>query len=215
MSRFVRGCNQGGHQMSIVGDACRLLCVALLSSVLASGAASAADCLTFAKQAEREYEIPTGLVQAIAQVESGHKPWALAVGGRTLLPGSREEAARVVRSRPAKGIFVGCMQLSVKHHEANFNDKLDMLDPEENVDYGAQLLVQLQEATGSWTKAVQRYQGGRPEQQRRYVCKIASKLKDIAPHSPALEELPACGQMTAARDRKPVRPPVEDATPTF
>jgi hypothetical protein len=201
--------------MPTIGDLCRLLCLGTMGSLVAAGAAAAADCATYAKQAERDYEIPTGLVQAIAQVESGHKPWALAVGGRTLVPDSREEAARVVRSRPAKGIFVGCMQLSVKHHEAAFDSKLDMLDPEENVDYGAQLLVQLQEATGSWTKAVQRYQGGRPEQQRRYVCKIVSKLKDIDPTSPALEELPTCGAKTAARSRTAAKPPAEEASPTF
>jgi len=201
--------------MPSFGDACRLLCLGATGGLMAAGAAIAADCATFAKQAERDYEIPAGLVQAIAQVESGHKPWALAVGGRTMLPDSREEAARVVRSRPAKGIFVGCMQLSVKHHEANFNDKLDMLDPAENVDYGARLLDQRQESTGSWTKAVQRYQGGRPEQQRRYVCKIVGKLKDIDPQSPALEELPACGQRTAARGRDAAKPPTEESFPTF
>ena len=204
--------------MPTIGDACRLLCLGAVGGLglMTAGVAAAADCATYAKQAERDYEIPTGLVQAIAQVESGHKPWALAVAGRTLVPDSREEAARVVRSRPAKGIFVGCMQLSVKHHEANFNDKLDMLDPEENVDYGAQLLVQLQESTGSWAKAVQRYQGGKPAQQRRYVCKIVSKLKDINPKSPALEELPSClPKVAAARDRKPAKPSADEASPTF
>jgi hypothetical protein len=103
----------------------------------------------------------------------------------------------------------------MKHHEAAFDDKLDMLDPEENVDYGAQLLVQLQEATGSWTKAVQRYQGGRPEQQRRYVCKIVSKLKDIDPTSPALGELPSCGAKVAARSQAAAKSPAEEASPTF
>lgn len=202
--------------MPTFGDACRLLCLGAIGGMMTAGAAAAADCATYAKQAERDYEIPTGLVQAIAQVESGHKPWALAVGGRTLVPDSREEAARVVRSRPAKGIFVGCMQLSVKHHEANFNDTLDMLDPEENVDYAAQLLVQLQETTGSWAKAVERYQGGKPAQQRRYVCKIVSKLKDIDPMSPALDELPSCGaKATHVRGRKPVKPRVEEIAATF
>jgi soluble lytic murein transglycosylase-like protein len=185
--------------MPMTGRLCRSLCVAALGGLLLAGAAAAADCAVLAKQAEHDYDIPSGLVQAIAQVESGHNPWAVAVGNKTMVKNDREHAIRVVKSRPARGIYVGCMQLSVKHHEAAFDDKLDMLDPVLNVDYGAQLLVELQEATGSWSKAVQRYQGGSPQQQQRYACKIAAKLRGIDPRSPALAQLPRCGDKPAPK----------------
>ena len=166
----------------------------------ASGSAFAADCLSHIPPAERAYAIPKGLLQAIALVESKHNPWAVAVGGKSMLPGSQEAAARLIRSRPTRGVFVGCMQLSVKHHEWAFEDMADMLDPAENVDYAAQLLVELRDASGSWTKAVQRYQGGKPAAQRRYVCKVAGELRRINRGSADLFDTRGC----SAKDLKSV-----------
>jgi len=149
------------------------------------GSAIAGECLSHAAQAERAYDIPAGLIQAIAQVESGGtgvpNPLALAVGRRSLRPTSQEQAVRLLRSRPAKGVFVGCMQLSLRHHQAAFGDTEAMLDPAVNVDYGARLLVHLQVASGSWVRAVQLYQGGKPAAQRRYACKIAAALRQTNP----------------------------------
>jgi soluble lytic murein transglycosylase-like protein len=197
--------------MPSVGRLSGSLCAAVAGTIGLVGVAVAGDCAVLAKQAERDYDIPSGLVQAIAQVESGHNPWAVAVGSKTMVKNDKDDAARVIRSRPAKGIYVGCMQLSVKHHEWAFDDKLDMLDPAQNVDYGAQLLVELQEATGNWSKAVQRYQGGSPAQQQRYACKIAMKLRGIDPKSPALAQLPRCGEKASAKPAAATAaPPIED-----
>lgn len=179
----------------------RSLCAGALLALATTGTAAAGECLSHARQAERDYQIPAGLVQAIAQIESGHNPWAIADGRRTVLPASQEAAAHVVRSRPAKGIFVGCMQLSVKHHEWAFDDKADMLDPAENVDYGAALLAQFREQSGTWAKAVQRYQGGSAKAQQRYACKVAARLRDINPGSEALFDFRACGSPTTKAQR--------------
>lgn len=168
-----------------------------LCALAVGGSANAGECLSHARQAEREYQIPAGLVQAIAQIESGHNPWAIAVGTQTVIPGTQEEAVKVLRSRPVKGIFVGCMQLSLKHHAWAFDSKLNMLDPAENVDYGAGLLAELREKSGTWAKAVQRYQGGTPAAQRRYACKVAARLKLINPASAALPDFRACGKPPA------------------
>ena len=184
--------------MSTMVHLCSSLLTAAVLSVSAGGMATANVCALHATEAELEYRIPAGLLQAIAQVESRYNPWAIALGGRSVLPGTQEEAARVVRSRPARGIFVGCMQLSVKHHGWAFDDKVDMLDPAENVDYAAQLLVELRDASGSWTKAVQRYQGGTPVAQRRYVCKVAGELRRINRTSADLFDTRAC----SAKERR-------------
>jgi len=164
---------------------------------LVAGTACAADCLSHIPRAEQTYEIPSGLLQAIALVESGGsgvpQPWAIAVGRRSLVLSNRDEAAKVVRKRGAKGTFVGCMQLSVVHHRANFDSMADMLEPEGNVEYGAQLLAGLRDGTGSWTKAVQRYQGGKLAQQRRYLCKVATRLRDINPASLGAINAHGCG----------------------
>jgi soluble lytic murein transglycosylase-like protein len=196
--------------MPSVGRLTGSLSAAVAGTIGLVGVAVAGDCAVLAKQAERDYDIPSGLVQAIAQVESGHNPWAVAVGTKMMVKDDKDHAMRVVRTRPAKGIYVGCMQLSVKHHEWAFDNKLDMLDPARNVDYGAQLLVELQEATGNWSKAVQRYQGGSPEQRQRYACKIAVKLRGIDPKSPALAELPRCGDKAPAKPAAASVSPVED-----
>jgi hypothetical protein len=207
--------------MPMIGSMYRTLCLGAAAGLLFGGSAVAADCAVQAKLAEQAYDIPSGLVQAIAQVESGHNPWAVAVGSKTLVRNDREQAIRVVRSRPAKGSFVGCMQLSVKHHEWAFDDKLDMLDPVQNVDYAAQLLVELQEATGTWSKAVQRYQGGKPAAQRAYLCKIAAKLRGIDPKSPALGEMTGCdpkglkAAVQAAGATRPALPPREEPLVDF
>jgi hypothetical protein len=179
---------------------CRSLLAAAVLSVAVAGTAAANVCATFASEAELEYRIPAGLLQAIALVESKHNPWAVAVGGKSMLPGSQEAAARLIRSRPTRGVFVGCMQLSVKHHEWAFEDMADMLDPAENVDYAAQLLVELRDASGSWTKAVQRYQGGKPAAQRRYVCMVAGELRRINRGSADLFDTRGC----SAKDLKSV-----------
>jgi len=175
----------------------RSLVASAFVALAASGAANARECLSYAMRAELEYKIPAGLVQAIAQIESGHNPWAISVGTRTVIPANKEEAVQVLRARPVRGIFVGCMQLSLKHHAWAFDSKADMLEPAENVDYGAGLLVELRAKAGTWAKAVQRYQGGTPAAQRRYACKVAAKLRLINPQSAALPDFRACGTAAA------------------
>src|SRR6185436_2369270 len=87
-----------GHLMTMTVRLCRSLLAAAAMCVAVAGTAAANVCATFASVAELEYRIPAGLLQAIASIESKHNPWAIAMGGKSVLPGSQEAAARLIRS---------------------------------------------------------------------------------------------------------------------
>ena len=83
--------------------------------------------------------------------------------GRAVHSSSLDEAlARFTleRSRGAKLIDIGCMQINQHWHGAHFRSVAEMFDPEQNVQYAASYLKSLYQDAGSWTVAVARYNAG-------------------------------------------------------
>lgn len=154
--------------------------------VIAAGPTFAQPCYEHVLEAERANGIPHGLLLAMALVESGQagipQAHALSVGGRSIFADSAAAAARHFRDRRGhlrNNVYVGCLQLSLKHHGRNFRPVDRIADPEANTKYAATYLVRHYEDLGNWTKAVARYNGGSRKQQRAYVCKIWNALVNL------------------------------------
>lgn len=164
-----------------------------------SSSAQPTSCTDHALEAERQYQIPAGLLVSLSLVETGMggkpQPFVINDDGRAVRAETMEEASRHIRDRAGRlreGLFVGCMQLSVTYHARNFKPVEHILDPRQNVFYAARYLKRLRAEMGSWTKAVGRYQGGSREQRLAYVCKVNGHLAQLEPRSAALLDSAHC-----------------------
>jgi len=125
--------------------------------------------------AEREHQIPAGLLAAIAKTESGMKAYALNVGGRSMFPMSISQAQGVLEGKlnsSLTNIDIGIMQLNYRWHGGEFDSLVEMLTPESNINYAAKLLGSLYAQHGTWHKAVRYYHSATPEHHRKYSRKV-------------------------------------------
>lgn len=180
-----------------------LLGLGLVQSMDRPALAAENDCHTNTSVVERQLHIPNGLLLAIALVESGvdgvPQPNALSFGLRSLVAHSRADAVRKLQA--GKGhvrndAFVGCMQLSVRHHKAAFNSLDKMMDPKANIWYAGRMLVRLRSEAGNWAGAVARYQGGSQRQSHHYVCRVWNHLAELDWNSAKTLGPRACGEMS-------------------
>jgi hypothetical protein len=155
--------------------------------------AQAESCTEHVLEAEQELSIPRGLLLSIALVESGQdgspQPFAMNLDGKSVYSDSASEAKAHLldkQGRVRQNATVGCMQLSVQHHRANFRPVERILDPSANVWYAARYLKRLRAESGSWSVAVARYNGGSRSQQREYTCKIYQHLESLDRNSASL-----------------------------
>ena len=139
--------------------------------------------------AERAHGIPTHLLAAIARVESGRRdeasgsfnpwPWTINFDGAGSFYDNKTQAvaaATSMRPRATKSIDVGCMQISLTYHPDAFSTMEQAFDPFANTDYGARVLVQLHEKSGSWPKAVELYHSATPDLGHDYGVKVYAAL---------------------------------------
>nr|WP_294517555.1 lytic transglycosylase domain-containing protein [uncultured Rhodopila sp.] len=156
--------------------------VLLLAAILPPRPLLAADasgdmqvCRRAAVAAEQEQGLPSGLLLAIGQQESGRwnaasgavEPWPYAANaaGEGRLLSSRAEAIFYVTDRLRSGIQsidVGCFQINLHHHPTAFSSLEEAFDPEANARYAARFLKALYTETGSWEAAIGRYHSATP-----------------------------------------------------
>jgi len=138
-------------------------------------------CQRHIDDAARAYDVPDGLLDAIAHAESGWRggpwPWTLNVAGDAEYHDTRADARRRVAAHTRRGhdnIAIGCMQIHLHYHGEAVDRPTDFLDPRRNVMYAARFLHRLHDKTGSWTKAVGRYHAGagNPKAKRDYICRV-------------------------------------------
>jgi len=199
--------------MRVPAQRARKMVGSLLACVLGLGLVQALDrpalanendCHTNTSAVERQLHIPNGLLLAIALVESGvdgvPQPNALSFGLRSTVAHSRADAVRKLQGRNGhlrNDAYVGCMQLSVRHHKASFRSLDTMMDPKSNIQYAGRMLVRLRSETGSWSRAVARYQGGSDNQSRHYVCRVWNHLAELDWNSAKALEPRRCGEMAS------------------
>lgn len=124
---------------------------------------------------EEQNNIPSGLLLAIATVESGSEPYALNIQGKSVIGRNKTEAVDIIHEALAEGINnidVGVMQLNVKWHRENFKSIEEMLEPKKNIEYAAGFLLKLYKKYGDWHKAVRFYHSSTADYHRKYSRKI-------------------------------------------
>ncbi len=124
---------------------------------------------------EQDYAIPSGLLKSIASVESGNKPYAINISGKTIFANSKEEAVKIVRLYQDEGVTnidLGLAQINLHWHGKHFSSISEMLEPKHNLEYAAKFLTGLYKKHGSWNKAVRHYHSANPEHHRKYSRKV-------------------------------------------
>ncbi len=151
--------------------------LALLGPTGGVWATAPAACGDAIARAERKYGTPTGLLSAIARVESGFAPYVLNIDGEAVHPRDADDALIRIRDGMRRGglVDVGCMQVNMHYHGTRL-PPLQALDPERNVDYAARFLTDLYRDHGSWSGAVAHYHSSRPDAQARYLAKVRESL---------------------------------------
>lgn len=127
------------------------------------------------KTIEYQYAIPSGLLLALADVESNYQPYSLNISGKSVISNSVEQAKNIAEQYLQKGkknIDIGVMQLNYFWHGKNFTSIAEMLTPNKNINYAARLLTELYKQHGSWHKAVQHYHSRNPKYHRQYSRKV-------------------------------------------
>lgn len=126
--------------------------------------------------AERQMDLPPGLLLAIGRVESGRRdpatgrviawPWTINANGAGHLFETLGEALAETRGLQQRGITsidVGCFQINLLQHPEAFATLEEAFDPQANATYAARFLSKLRSQTGSWEKAVAAYHSSTPE----------------------------------------------------
>jgi hypothetical protein len=154
------------------------------------------QCRVAIATAERVHALPSRLLAAIGQVESGRRdpqtkqwtpwPWTIDVGGEARVFASKEDAVAAVRELQAKGvrsIDVGCVQINLAWHSNAFRTLEDAFDPETNTRYGAEFLQRLFAITKDWQKAAALYHSATPALGSAYAQKVLAAFsgRGVAP----------------------------------
>jgi soluble lytic murein transglycosylase-like protein len=172
--------------MPLISAACALLTALFTySAVSAVADAEPNPCEYEMARAAAKHGVPLGVLYAVGLTETGRgdslRPYALNIEGRSIYEiGKREALERFEQARAAgaKLIDVGCMQINHHYHARHFASVEEMLDPAQNVEYGARFLKELYGREGSWTMAVARYHAGPDNDaaQKRYVCRVIANM---------------------------------------
>ena len=106
---------------------------------------------------EEQYGIPSGLLEAIAFVESGINNHVINVAGKAVIATNNNEALKVIsdaRENGIRNIDVGVMQLNYRWHSNAFANIQEMLNPKRNIEYAAKFLLRLKKEHGTWYAAI-------------------------------------------------------------
>jgi len=141
--------------------------------------------------------LPSGLLLAIGQVESGRFdprlerrvpwPWTIDLAGAPLFFANATDAVAAARAADRSGVSedVGCFQISLLYHPHAFASLAEAFDPVANARYAADFLTELYARTGSWPAAVALYHSATPALGEPYAARVLSTWRaDAAPVVP-------------------------------
>lgn len=175
------------------------LVLALLAAVLTSPAQARPElCEAAATRAATEVGIPREVLLAIALTETGRRrdgqlrpwPWTANTEGQGHWFTNRTEAEDFLHQTLARGqtsIDLGCFQINVRWHGAQFQTPEAMLEPITAARYAARHLADLYNEFGSWEQAAGAYHSRTPQYNNRYRARYREMLAalDFAPQQPA------------------------------
>jgi len=169
----------------------RVLGAITLALTIAPAAAHEGQLCTRAiRAAERSFDLPAGLLMAVALTETGRRvggvhtpwPWSINAAGEGAWLEDRRaaiERTRVLQASGVESIDVGCMQVNLKWHEAAFDDLESAFDPRTNVTYAARHLKELRARSRDWLEAAGRYHSADPARARLYLARLDSNWRAV------------------------------------
>jgi hypothetical protein len=127
-------------------------------------------CDRAAARAERQWNLPAGLLAAIGTVESGridasglHRrawPWSINAEGWSFAATSKTDAISTVQALQARGIRridVGCFQVDLFSHPRAFASLNEAFDPEANARAASDILLLARFGATAWEPAISAY----------------------------------------------------------
>lgn len=160
----------------------------------ATGAmASSADCATAARRAAVAHDVPERILLTIARIESGRGdeqgwPWTVGHRGNGFWADTRDEALDHAMRLVAAGernLDLGCFQINLHWHAADFASLEAMFDPATNATHAARLLAGHHARTGDWEAAVAAYHSRTPALAARYLTRFREAWHGGQPAPPA------------------------------
>jgi Transglycosylase SLT domain len=160
-----------------------LAAVALALTLAPAAAHQGRLCIGAIEAAERSFDLPAGLLMAVALTETGRQigevqtpwPWSINAAGEGAWLEHRRAAIERTRALQASGvesIDVGCMQVNLKWHAAAFDSLESAFDPRTNVRYAARHLQELRGRSRDWLEAAGHYHSADPARARPYLARL-------------------------------------------
>lgn len=158
-------------------------------------------CRDAGSAAERDSDLPPGLLLAIGRQESGRLdeasgeflPWPYAVNaaGDSKFFETKADAVRFVRNLLGSGvrsIDIGCFQINLQQHPDAFSSLDEGFDPDANARYAARFLMSLHLATGHWDATIGRYHSATAALAEPYMAAVLSRWEGsrVSVGSPAI-----------------------------
>lgn len=147
-------------------------------------------CRAAIHMAEADKRTPSGLLGAIATVESGRRnpatgklapwPWTIdadGVGHIYLTEAAAVTAAQRFQHQGTHSLDIGCMQVDLQQHPDAFANLAQAFSPIANALYAADFLVRLKRRLGSWAQAVAAYHSQTPAVGAPYARKVLTRWK--------------------------------------
>lgn len=119
--------------------------------------------------------LPSGMLMAIAQVESGRPdpgtgrlhpwPWTINAEGNGEFFATKAQAiaaVRLLRAHGIQSIDVGCLQINLSYHPDAFASLEQAFDPYANARYAVHFLNALYSQTHNWQQAIAAYHSSTP-----------------------------------------------------
>lgn len=131
--------------------------------------------ITLISAAENKHGIPAGLLRSIAKIESGFKPFALNIAGKTLIFNDKAQMVAKIQQLLKEGtrnIDIGVMQINYHWHHKQFKNLEEIVSIPSNIEYSAKLLKNLYSKHGSWHKALRLYHSANSHHHKKYSRKV-------------------------------------------
>lgn len=162
-----------------------MLLVAWSTEGLAASAETSCDIA--AARAERDWNIPSGVLSAVGSVESGRMgrtgrapwPWTINAAGRGTFHDNKGDAIATVLAIMLRGfpyIDVGCFQVDIAYHAGVFRSLDEAFDPEKNAQAAAMILLTERSRSPDWDTAIARYHSATPGLGSAYLDKVRNAL---------------------------------------
>lgn len=168
-------------------NACLALALLVAWSTQGLAASAETSCDVAAARAERDWNIPSGVLSAVGSVESGRKgrtglapwPWTINAAGRGTFHDNKGDAVATVLAIMLRGfpyIDVGCFQVDIAYHAGVFRSLDEAFDPEKNAQAAAMILLTERSRSPDWDTAIARYHSATPGIGSAYLARVRSAL---------------------------------------